>query len=51
MGAKFENLVASHLLKAVYFWNATGLGDFGLHYLHDKQKREVDLVITKDNKP
>ncbi|KJW03358.1 hypothetical protein REIP_1390 [Rickettsia endosymbiont of Ixodes pacificus] len=51
IGARFENLVASHLLKAVYFWNETGLGDFGLYYLRDKQKREVDLVITKDEKP
>lgn len=51
IGVRFENLVASHLLKAVYFWNETGLGDFGLYYLRDKQKREVDLVITKDEKP
>ncbi|WP_103897579.1 ATP-binding protein [Rickettsia fournieri] len=51
IGTRFENLVASHLLKAVYFWNETGLGDFGLYYLRDKQKREVDLVITKDNQP
>ncbi|XJO32879.1 DUF4143 domain-containing protein [Rickettsia rickettsii] len=51
MGTRFENLVASHLLKAVYFWNETGLGDFGLYYLRDKQKRAVDLVITKDNQP
>ncbi|WP_233418912.1 ATP-binding protein [Rickettsia tamurae] len=51
IGARFENLVASHLLKAVYFWNETGLGDFGSYYLRDKQKREVDLVITKDEKP
>ncbi|WP_342270186.1 ATP-binding protein [Rickettsia endosymbiont of Orchestes rusci] len=50
-GAKFENLVASHLLKAVYFWNESGLGDFNLCYLRDKQKREVDFVIIKDNKP
>ncbi|WP_227779731.1 DUF4143 domain-containing protein [Rickettsia sp. Tenjiku01] len=51
IGTRFGNLVASHLLKAVYFWNETGLGDFGLYYLRDKQKREVDLVITKDNQP
>ncbi|BDU59718.1 hypothetical protein FLA4_01280 [Candidatus Rickettsia kotlanii] len=51
IGARFEKFVASHLLKAVYFWNETGLGDFVLYYLHDKQKREVDLVITKDNQP
>ncbi|WP_409994151.1 DUF4143 domain-containing protein [Rickettsia argasii] len=36
IGTRFENLVASHLLKAVYFWNETGLGDFGLYCLRDK---------------
>ncbi|HJD56384.1 MAG TPA: ATP-binding protein [Rickettsia endosymbiont of Pyrocoelia pectoralis] len=51
IGAKFENLVSCHLLKAVYFWNETGLGDFSLYYLRDKQKREVDLVVTKNDKP
>ncbi|ABE04738.1 ATPase [Rickettsia bellii] len=50
-GAKFENLIASHLLKAVYFWNESGLGDFSLCYLRDKQKQEVDFVIIKDDKP
>lgn len=50
-GERFENLVASHLLKAVYFWNETGLGNFSLHYLRDKQKREVDFIVIKDNKP
>nr|WP_198282972.1 DUF4143 domain-containing protein [Rickettsia akari] len=51
MRARFENFVAAHLLKAVYFWNETWLGDFGLYYLRDKQKCEVNLVITKDNHP
>lgn len=50
-GAKFENLIASHLLKLVYFGNETGLGDFNLHYIRDKQKREVDFVVIKDDKP
>lgn len=50
-GAKFENLIASHLLKAVYFWNESGLGDFSLCYLRDKKKQEVDFVIIKDDKP
>jgi hypothetical protein len=30
-GARFENLVALHLLKARDAWNDLGLGDFGLH--------------------
>ena len=51
MGARRENLVASHLLKAVHWWNACGLGNFGLYYLRDKQKREVDFLVACDNKP
>ncbi|GAA5252207.1 hypothetical protein [Candidatus Rickettsia kedanie] len=35
--ARFANLVAVHFLKAVYFWNETGFGDFGLYYLRDKK--------------
>ena len=50
-GARKENLVASHLLKAVHWWNACGLGDFGLFYLRDKQKREVDFIVACDRKP
>ena len=45
-----KNLIASHLLKAVSFWNETGLGNFGLHYIRDKEKREVDFLISRDDK-
>ncbi|USN46326.1 MAG: ATP-binding protein [Pseudobdellovibrionaceae bacterium] len=51
LGAKFENLVASHLLKACHFWDDSGLGQFGLHYLRNKEKKEVDFLISKDSKP
>jgi len=51
MGARKENFTASHLLKAVHWWNACGLGDFGLYYLRDKQKHEVDFLIVRDKKP
>jgi len=51
MGARRENFTASHLLKAVHWWNACGLGNFGLYYLRDKQKREVDFLIVRDRNP
>ena len=51
MGARRENFTASHLLKAVHWWNSCGLGDFGLYYLRDKQKHEVDFLIVRDKKP
>jgi predicted AAA+ superfamily ATPase len=50
-GHRYENLVASHLLKAVHFWTDRGLGEFGLYYLRTKDKREVDFLVTKDEKP
>lgn len=49
--ARFENLVASHLHKAVHLWTDLGLGEFDLRYLRDKEKREVDFVITERRKP
>ncbi len=50
-GARAENFIASHLLKAVHYWNDTGLGEYGLHYLRDKEKREVDFIVSKNEKP
>ena len=50
-GFLFENFVASHLLKAVHFWNDIGLGEYGLFYLRDKAKNEVDFLLTKDRIP
>ena len=47
IGKKTENFVACHLKKAVHFWNESGVGEYGLHYLRDKEKREVDFVVSK----
>jgi len=50
-GARLENFVASHLMKAVQFWTDTGLGEFGLFYLRDKEKREVDFLVVENSRP
>jgi predicted AAA+ superfamily ATPase len=50
-GAKFENFIASHLLKAVHWWQDNGFGDYGLYYLRTKDKREVDFLVTRDAHP
>lgn len=50
-GQRLENFVACHLHKTVDFWNDYGLGKFGLHFIRDKEQREVDFVITKDQMP
>jgi uncharacterized protein len=49
--ARFENLVAVELLRAVETWKDHGRGDFALSYLRDKDKQEVDFLITKNNRP
>ena len=50
-GARFENLVATHLLKRYQFLEDRDGYDYKLFYLRDKEKREVDFLVTKDNKP
>ena len=50
-GARFENMVASALLKSCDFWTDTGWGVHQLHFLRDKQKREVDFLLTQKGRP
>jgi predicted AAA+ superfamily ATPase len=50
-GARFENLVALHLLKAVRTWTHVGEANLDLTYVRDKQKREVDFLIVEKNRP
>ena len=50
-GARAENLVASALLKAVHWWTQSGHGNFDLHFIRDKEKREVDFLVTRDQQP
>jgi predicted AAA+ superfamily ATPase len=50
-GARFENLVACHLFKAVTWWQDSGLGEYGLYFLRTKDKREVDFMVSKDGRP
>lgn len=50
-GARFENLVASQLLKYCHYIEDTEGYDMELRYLRDINKREVDFVVLKDKKP
>jgi predicted AAA+ superfamily ATPase len=50
-GARFENLVASHLLKFChYFQDVFGLA-VDLFYLRDMEKREADFLLTWEKTP
>jgi predicted AAA+ superfamily ATPase len=50
-GARFENLVALHLLKWVCFHEDHDGRDLELRYFRDIDSREVDFVVTEKRKP
>jgi uncharacterized protein len=50
-GARFENMVASHLLKYCHFHEDYNGDKMELRYIRDTEGREVDFVIIKNKKP
>jgi len=50
-GARFENLVASHLLKWVHWQNDVEGRDAELRYFRDTDGREVDFVVMLARQP
>ncbi len=44
---RFENLVACHLIQKIHFWEDYHGYKMGLHYVKDKNQREVDFLVTK----
>lgn len=50
-GAKLENLAACAFLKELHFLEDTTGSRVALHYLRDKEKREVDFLLLADDKP
>lgn len=50
-GAKFENLIASHLLKFCHYLHDYEGWKVELSYLRDETGREVDFLVCHDNKP
>jgi predicted AAA+ superfamily ATPase len=51
MGPRFENLVACHLLKWVFFLQDSEGRELDLRYFRDVDKREVDFVVIEDQVP
>ena len=49
-GARFENLVATHLLKSLHYLEDMEGLTCDLRYIRDKEKREVDFVILKEGR-
>ncbi len=50
-GARFENLIACHLLKRNHFLEDTRGDERALHYVRDQQGREADFLTLCDRKP
>ncbi len=50
-GARFENLIASHLLKYAHFVTDSGEAKMELFYLKNKQKQEIDFLLVKNGLP
>ena len=50
-GARFENMVASQLLKYCHYFEDSQGFKMELRYIRDKEQREVDFVVLKSKKP
>lgn len=50
-GARFENFVATHVLKWVCHSQDSEGRNLDLRYYRDRNDREVDLVVTENNHP
>jgi predicted AAA+ superfamily ATPase len=50
-GVRLENLVACALLKEVHRCQDAAGMDLGLHYLRNKDGREIDFLISRDKRP
>lgn len=50
-GARFENMLASHLLKWIHFQFDTEGRELELRYFRDVDGREVDFVVVENKSP
>jgi hypothetical protein len=49
--ARFENMVAIELYRAVSLWRDMGYGSYSLHFIKNKEQQEVDFLIADDHEP
>jgi len=50
-GARFENLVAGHLLKLCHWMQDVEGRRAELRYVRDREKREVDFLLLRERRP
>lgn len=44
-------IVASYLNRACFALTGMGYGSYQLHYIRTIDKKEIDFLVTRDNKP
>jgi hypothetical protein len=49
--ARFENMVALELWRAVSNWNEMGYGRFSLNFIRTKDQQEVNFLLSDDGRP
>ena len=49
--ARLENMVATYMYRTCKVMTDMGYGDYRLHYVRTLDKKEIDFVIARDNKP
>ena len=48
---RYENMVAVELKRAATLWSDFGFGEYELWYLRNKEKEEIDFLITENGNP
>jgi uncharacterized protein len=49
--ARLENMTATYLYRACLAMTDMGYGNYRLNYLRTLDKKEIDFIITRDNRP
>ena len=49
--ARLENMVATYLHRACFAMTDMGYGDYRLHYIRTLDKKEIDFLVVRDNRP
>lgn len=49
--ARLENMVATYLHRACLAMTDMGYGDYRLHYIRTLDKKEIDFLVVRDNRP
>ena len=49
--ARLENMTAAYLFRVCFAMTDMGYGNYSLHYVKTIDKKEIDFIIARDNRP